>query len=328
MEMIEINELPVLEGGEDRRIWTHTISGEFTVASAVETIRENFPKMKWTSQVWHPTIHPNISSNIWKLVRGIWATDENLKKRKFQLASRCCFCKKEEENKQHLLWFCNYNEIIWKWVGNIFNFINPKSFEEILKMAKNKSPAIKEVWRTAAFITMRELWFTRTKMLYKEEGFSLEKIKKKILNFTMEFEVRMKEPMWNCSYDLQVLKALGLKCRKVKGTRVKEFSFNPPQKKILLCCDGASKGNPGLSGYGFIRRTISGAFLVVVSGGLGVSTNYYAEILAVLNAGEWAIRKGHEEILFRTDSLATISAFQSKKIPWFAIKDGRKSVQD
>ncbi|XP_026410485.1 uncharacterized protein LOC113305685 [Papaver somniferum] len=127
--------------------------------------------------------------------------------------------------------------------------------------------------------------------------------------------------MWNCSYDLQVLKALGIKCRKVKGTRVKEIFFQlPPPNKILLCCDGASKGNPGISGYGFTGRTSSGEFLVVVSGGLGVSTKYYAEILEVLNTGEWALSKGHEEVLFRTGSSDAISAFQSKKIPWFAIK--------
>ncbi|XP_026378367.1 uncharacterized protein LOC113272784 [Papaver somniferum] len=167
MKIIEINELPVLGGGEDRRIWTHTISGEFNVASVVEAIREKFPKMQWKTQVWHPSIHPNISSNIWKLVSGICATYENLKKRKVQLASRCCFCKKKEENKEHLLWFCYLSEIIWKWLGNMFNFINPKSFEESLKITKNKSPAIKEVWRAASFITMRELLFTRNKLLYE-----------------------------------------------------------------------------------------------------------------------------------------------------------------
>ncbi|XP_026378344.1 uncharacterized protein LOC113272762 [Papaver somniferum] len=91
-----------------------------------------------------------------------------------------------------------------------------------------------------------------------------------------------------------------------------------------MYCDGASKGNPGISGYGFISGTSSGEFLVAVSGGLGVSTNYYAKILAVLNAGEWALSKGHEEVLLRTDSSAAISAFQSNKISWFAIKRWEK----
>lgn len=88
----------------------------------------------------------------------------------------------------------------------------------------------------------------------------------------------------------------------------------------VLCYDGASKGKSGTSGYGFIGRESSGEFLVIVSGGLSISTNYYAEVLAILNAGEWAISEEHKEVLFRTDSTAVISAFQSNKIPWFAIK--------
>ncbi|XP_026419671.1 uncharacterized protein LOC113315621 [Papaver somniferum] len=325
MEMIEINEIPVIPGGEDKRIWSYTISGEFTVASVVEAIREKFPKLQWKTQVWHPYVHPNVSSNIRKLARSICSTDKNLKKRKVQLAYRCCFCKKEEENKEHILWFCNFSEIIWQWLGNMFNFINPSSFEEMLKMAKNKSPAIKEIWRVASFITTRELWFTRNKCIYEEEILSLELIKKKILKFTKECEVRMKAPMWNCYYDLQVLKVFELECRKVKGTRVKEVLFQlPPPNEILMCCDGASKRNPGISGYGFIGRSSSGEYLIAVSGGLGVSTNFYTEILAVLNAGELAVSKGHKEIWFRTDSSASILAFQGKKIPWFAIKRWEK----
>ncbi|XP_026399096.1 uncharacterized protein LOC113294944 [Papaver somniferum] len=291
MEMIDINELPVLSGGEDKRIWPYRISGEFSVASVVEKIRDKFLKLHWTTQVWHSSIHPNVSSNIWKLVGDICATDENLRKRKVQLASRCCFCRKEEENKDHILWFCNFSELIWKWLGNMFNFINPYSFEEVLKKAKNKSPAIKEIWRITYFITMRELWFTRNKCLYEEEGFSLEQVKKKIL----------------------------------KCTRVKEIFFHlPTTNNILLCCDGASKGNPSISGYGFIERTHSGEFLIVVSGGLGISTNYYAEILSILNAGEWAVSKGHREVWFITDSAAAIYAFQSRKVPWFSIKRWEK----
>ncbi|XP_026399034.1 uncharacterized protein LOC113294874 [Papaver somniferum] len=195
----------------------------------------------------------------------------------------------------------------------------------MVKLAKNKSPSIKEVWRVISFITMRELWFARNKYIYEEEAFSLEIIKSKILKFTVECEVRMKASMWNNSYDLQVLKALGVKWIKVKGTRVKEVYFQlPPQNKILLCCDGASKGNPGISGYGFIGRIISGEYLVVVAGALGVSTNFFAEILTILNAGEWEVSKGYKEVWFRTDSAAAISAFQNNKVPWFAVNRWEK----
>lgn len=60
-----------------------------------------------------------------------------------------------------------------------------------------------------------------------------------------------------------------MKCRKVQGVRVKDIFFHlPPPNQIMMCCDGASKRNPGISGYGFIGRTSDGEFLIAVAGGL------------------------------------------------------------
>ncbi|XP_026416756.1 uncharacterized protein LOC113312216 [Papaver somniferum] len=48
LEMFDISELPAADNQEDRRVWSLTITGEFTVASAVESIRKKFPKLQWT----------------------------------------------------------------------------------------------------------------------------------------------------------------------------------------------------------------------------------------------------------------------------------------
>lgn len=256
---------------------------------------------------------------MWKLALNICATDDNLNKRKVKLASRCCFCKKEEESRDHILWYCNCSEIIWRWLGNMFNFINPSSFEEVFAMAKQTSPGNKEIWKVASFITIREIWFMRKKCIYEEEPCNLEGLKRRIIQLTRECEVRLKAPMWNSPYDLQMLKFFGLKSRKVNYTRVKEIFFQlPPQNQIVLCCDGASRGNPGVSGYGFIGRRHTGEFLIAFSGGLGISTNYVVEVLAILNAGEWAISEGHLEVIFRTDLAAVMLSFMKNKVPWFA----------
>ncbi|XP_026396694.1 uncharacterized protein LOC113291371 [Papaver somniferum] len=130
----------------------------------------------------------------------------------------------------------------------------------------------------------------------------------------------MKAPMWNSTYDLQILKSFGLQCRRSKASRVQEIFFHlPSNNQILLCCDGASKGNPGVSGYGFIGRNETGDCIVAQAGGLGIATNFYAEVMAVLCAGEWAIRNDHLKVIFRSDSQAAITAFMTGHIPWFGI---------
>ncbi|XP_026411038.1 uncharacterized protein LOC113306300 [Papaver somniferum] len=325
LEMIGVNELRVLNGDRDRRIWTGTVTGDFTISSEVEVIRQKFHQIHWTKQVWDNSFHPSISCNLWKLARNITATDDNMKKRKFNIASRCILCKNEEETREHILWYCNFSEIIWKWLGGIFSFRNPRSFEDILQLSNQKSHAIKETWRLASFITMKELWFLINECLYDNGKCDVLVIKRKILNTISDSEVRIKAVTWNSQYDLQVLRSFGLKSRRVKRMTVKEVFFSlPAQGQLLLCCDGASRENPGASGYGIFGRNSTGEFIIAISGGLGISTNYYAKIYAVIIAGKWAIHNEFFNIVLRTDSKAVIQAFASHKLPWFAIARWRK----
>ncbi|XP_026399433.1 uncharacterized protein LOC113295296 [Papaver somniferum] len=139
------------------------------------------------------------------------------------------------------------------------------------------------------------------------------------MKLTTECEVRMKAIMWNTSYDLQILKTFGMKFKKIKACAVQEVSFILPQKdQLLICCDGASRGNPGESSYGFISRNNEGECVIAITRGIGVARNFYAEIMAVLCAGEWAMNNGFRRLLFRSDSKTVIEAFKNCKLPWFS----------
>ncbi|XP_026396255.1 uncharacterized protein LOC113290881 [Papaver somniferum] len=248
-----------------------------------------------------------------------------MKTRKFKLAQDAFFAKKSEENLDHILWHCDFSEIIWKWLDGIFCFLNPRSAEEMLSLAKHNSPAIKELWRMTSLITIKEIWFHRNSCVYDEERPNAKIIQDRILKFTAECEIRMKSHMWNTTYDLQVLKYFGLKCRNIRISIIQTIFFNLPQVgKLLLCSDGASQGNPGVAGYGFIARNSEGECIVAIAGGLGIAKNYYAEVLAILFAGEWAIHKGYTHLIFRSDTQAVIEAFKTHRIPWFSINRWRK----
>ncbi|XP_026449278.1 uncharacterized protein LOC113349515 [Papaver somniferum] len=61
----EVEELPIISRQEDTGIWYGTMSGEFTVSSAVELIRLHYNKVKWAKYVWNSVQHPTTASNIW-----------------------------------------------------------------------------------------------------------------------------------------------------------------------------------------------------------------------------------------------------------------------
>ncbi|XP_026450704.1 uncharacterized protein LOC113350801 [Papaver somniferum] len=294
-------ELPVIDHKGDMRIWSATSSSNFSVDSAYNCIRKKFQPVNWEKTFWHKSVHPNVSSNVWKILRGVVPTDETMKKKKFQIASRCPFLN------------------TWSWLGGMFQFTNPRYFNDILKFSKHKSPIVKELWRVAALTTLREILFLKNRIIYENEQPNLKALKQNVMQFTKESEVRTKENMWNSPYDLQILKSFDLKCRSVKSTRIREiYFFLPHPSFIMTCCDGASRGNPGDAGFGFICIQGIGEYIYAMAGGLGVATNFVAEVFAVLCAGEWAISKNFPKVCFQTDSQATITTFQSEQIPWWA----------
>ncbi|XP_026459675.1 uncharacterized protein LOC113360377 [Papaver somniferum] len=166
--------------------------------------------------------------------------------------------------------------------GSIFAFKNPKSFDEVVNLCKNKSSVIQELW-----------------MVY-------------------DYEIRLKGFMNNTRYDLQILKYFDIGCRKVKFSKAIEFSFFLPEpENFLFCCDGASRRNPGNAGYGFIVMDNIGRFISAKSGGLGISTNFIAEIMGTLCAMEWVVKNHKEKITINSDSTAAISSYMKNKLPWF-----------
>ncbi|XP_026416392.1 uncharacterized protein LOC113311808 [Papaver somniferum] len=169
-----------------------------------------------------------------------------------------------------------------------FQCLNPTYFEEVLQVAKRKSGAIKAIWFNCAFNTMTELWHTRNRVIYKDEKQNIIKFKQRIIRFTGEFGVRIKSSKWNGMYDMNILLYFGITGVKTQCTQVKQCHFKlPSRNQILICCDDASKGNPGNAGFGFVAKNEIGDCVGAASGGLGLAINYLAEVMALVMAGVW-----------------------------------------
>ncbi|XP_026378825.1 uncharacterized protein LOC113273297 [Papaver somniferum] len=89
------------------------------------------------------------------------------------------------------------------------------------------------------------------------------------------------------------LKNQPIKVKKIITVRF----FLPARNQTLICCDGASRGNPGVAGYGFVCRDDQGGFIYAEAKGLGIATNYIAEIMAIAGAAEWVRWRRIKELL-------------------------------
>ena len=76
----------------------------------------------------------------------------------------------------------------------------------------------------------------------------------------------------------------------------------PPTGFLKLNFDGASKGNPRKSGYGFIIRDHRGEMLSFGYGFLGIYSNNAVELEGLIQGIEWVFENFHRPIIVEGDS--------------------------
>jgi ribonuclease HI len=83
--------------------------------------------------------------------------------------------------------------------------------------------------------------------------------------------------------------------------------INNPEKltnaeRVVICADGASRGNPGLATIGATIKDRQGRLIASVSQCIGRTTNNQAEYRALIAALEEATRLGAKEVAINLDS--------------------------
>jgi ribonuclease HI len=86
--------------------------------------------------------------------------------------------------------------------------------------------------------------------------------------------------------------------------------------KLLLNCDGGSRGNPGPAAYGFIIQDItSGAVIILEKCGnyLGVTTNNQAEYAGLIAGVRWVVdHHPLAELTVQMDSLLIVNQIKGE----------------
>jgi ribonuclease HI len=81
----------------------------------------------------------------------------------------------------------------------------------------------------------------------------------------------------------------------------------PPEDFIKLNFDGASKGNPGLAGYGIVFHNHYGNILLIGAGSIGHSMNNATEIWGLTKGLQMAIKNNFTKLVIEGDSQIIIN---------------------
>eukprot|EP00253_Pinus_taeda_P035321 PITA_35321 len=227
------------EAGKDKLRWGYEERGTFTTNEAYKIIlKDRLTKDKLWEKIWNPPIWPKISTFLWLLSHNRILTWDNLRKRKFAGPLICLNCKMDEESAAHLMQLYPFGRRLWEKVtfqcrkeGRVLGDIN-----NTLRNWPQKpyqSEILNILWQITPGILMLNIWKEWNRRIFKDQALQMEQ----------------EQAIWN-NWQIKIQSPNSTQGNSAIH-QVSPSSWSPPPlNTFLLNFDGASKGNPGNTGYG------------------------------------------------------------------------------
>ncbi|XP_026385071.1 uncharacterized protein LOC113280694 [Papaver somniferum] len=291
---IDVENLSVIAGDEDYKIWDLVSKGVFSVKSAKDALKLPTEVVPCANMFSRQVVHPTLSVQYWKIwTKQCCVSEDNIiKKTGRSMPTMCLLCRKSCETLSHITWHCRVARRIWAWVAGVFKLDRNEDLVDSYKAAKGRSRMIKDLWLVANLAIVTELWKLRNKSYFENMAFQW-----------LGFKGRVYQ-------ELRILNYFKVRHRSCKTSSPIDIIWTPPnQDEIMICCDGASFGNLGQAGSGVVFRNANSEVLGVLCVVLGWQTNFYAEVCAIIYGAIMAKRWNLRNICIRSDSKSCIQAF-------------------
>ncbi|MQM04507.1 hypothetical protein Taro_037308 [Colocasia esculenta] len=172
-----------------------------------------------------------------------------------------------------------------------------------------------------------EIWKERCKWRYDGKFTSIKTI---IDQISHQISHAIHQPVFKTSPSddqLSVLLSLGYK-PSVKSIKIKLVWWIPPANGLCLNVDGASKGNPGLSGGGGCIRDSNGNICLAFAFHYGFGNSLQAEVRALQDGLLLANEFGLSINLIYSDSALLVQSLSNNSLPSWECARWWRSAQD
>ncbi|KAI3463725.1 hypothetical protein Pfo_020388 [Paulownia fortunei] len=330
----QIELIPIVKGYGDSLIWTETSHRKFTLTLAWNLVRETQNQCGIFEQFWVQAINPTISIFLWRLMHKWLPIDEKMRKKGFELASRC-YCCRNEEIFHHVFIGGPIARRVWKLFAILFKIRTPDTSDvsRMLRAWFQSSPHMCQ-GHIRAIIPMFILWFlweARNDAKHRDKRMNSTVIIGKVssrIHYLVQGKV-LTHKHWKG--DLFLASRLGFHFSPVKVPIPKLVVWRMPMNEwVKLNTDGASRGNPGEAGIGVLRDS-QGRFIFAYYKYIGIASNVCAELHAIYIGLEYCKENGFKKIMVETDAqvaLQILSSHESCNWQFQHIKTKIRNIQN
>jgi hypothetical protein len=276
-------------------------------------------------KIWSTKHWPKISTFLWLVAHRSILTWDNLMKWGFIGPSICPLFLGEAESQNHLLNLCFYSSQVWDQCAIVMRISDRKceGLRETIEEWRDttfQSPILNRIWKLLPGFILWKLWKERNRCIFLTTHRDW-----KIIWTQIHSNIRE-------TISLQSWKEMDLKCPTHEQSILDSWNVTPnpfltknPQRSqtkgnpslwspppagfIKLNFDGASKGNPGATGFGVVFRNRQGNILLISMGSLGHTTNNATELWGLTKGLQIAHAQGYHQLIVEGDSQVILNLF-------------------
>ncbi|KAH0650294.1 hypothetical protein KY284_030206 [Solanum tuberosum] len=310
------------EGAVDKPWWMGNSSGEFTVKSAYDCVRHKKAEDWWWRCIWSKGVPFKINFLLWRTWKKRIATEDNLKKMRISIASRCYCCEShDQESIAHLFLTAPIAQKLWKQFASCAGVQIEEGLQHTITQwwRASHKPKLRAIFQVVPAILMWELWKRRNARRHGR-NVTYEQLMQQCQKGIFQL-LKVLYPWIDIPTDWKgVVEVLTKYKPKLYHHRV---TWEKPQLGWLKCnTDGASRGNPRESSYSFCLRDNHGDLIYAEAQKIGQSTCMQAEIMAILKALTYCANNDITNVVVESDSLSLTRMINKDwKIPWEYTKE-------
>jgi hypothetical protein len=281
--------------GNDILRWGYQPKGTFTPSEAYKIVSNiSTPSDPIWRKIWELDSWPKVSYFLWLVGHKRILTWDKLRRRNFHGPSICHNCNHNEETLQHLLDSCPLANQLWE-KESFRCQIRCRMENDIISSLRQwpqkpyKSELLNCLWNIIPGLILWSIWKERNKRIFKNQCSPIEDIWKRFcgnLKETLLLRPWTQEDLPSLHNEKSILDNWQLhlpqelqKNGPAKSSNINKGKWNaPPKHSYKLNFDGASKGNPGIAGFGGILRNHEGTPMQIYFGNIGWDTNNSAEL--------------------------------------------------
>ncbi|XP_019241256.1 PREDICTED: uncharacterized protein LOC109221250 [Nicotiana attenuata] len=299
--------------------WMPTPSGRFTVSSAWRILRHREPSNPEFVKIWTKGLPFKISFFFWRVWRGKVPTDDIWRRGGHMVVSRCWCCSSPKEDSfQHLFLTSETAIKVWKTfiqaAGLVINLIEVHQVVRAWWSAKC-CPKLKPLYQAVPAVILWELWKRRNTM--KHGGaVSYSRVIHEV-NKILYYLAKVRYP-WLSNIPLMWPHMIKFFENYKPFVITKKVTWQLPYEGWYKCnTDGASRGNPGPSSYGFCVRNHEGDLVYAKAKEIGMATNIVAEAKAIVEGLAFCVERQLHPLIMETDFLVLRKIIDGEwETPW------------